>query len=89
MPPTIAARWMTCEQPSTARGVAQVAGVHLARLPHPVRRLALVGDAHLPVGVTHEAADHGGADGARAARDEDARHPLAPTRASSSAKANT
>ena len=50
MPPTIAARWMTwCSPRSRARlvEVAQVARVDLAPLAHPVRRRALVGDAHL------------------------------------------
>ena len=52
IPPTIAARWITCVQPATAArassSVAQVAGVDLAGLAHPGGRLALVGDAHLP-----------------------------------------
>ena len=78
MPPTIAARWMTCEQPLRGRArlveVAQVAGVDLAALAHPVRRLALVGDADLVVGVAQQAADDGRADRAGAAGDEDAVH---------------
>ena len=78
MPPTIAARWMTCV--AAARGgprlveLAQVARVHLAALAHPARRLALVGHADLEAGVGEQAADDGGADGAGTARDEDAGH---------------
>src|SRR5215210_2100474 len=71
MPPTIAARWITCEQPLEA---AQIAGVDLAALAHPLRRRALVGDADLPVGVGDQAAHDSGADRAGAAGDEDAVH---------------
>src|SRR4051794_9550065 len=52
----------------------EIAGVHLARLAHPLRRLALVGDAHLEVRVTDQPAHHRGADGARAAGDENPLH---------------
>ncbi len=52
IPPTIAARCTMRSQPASARarlvGVAQVAGVDLGSLAHPLRRRALVGDAHAP-----------------------------------------
>ena len=54
--------------------LAQVAGVHLAALAHPGRRRALVGDAHLPVGIAQQPAHDGGADRAGASGDEDAVH---------------
>ncbi len=54
--------------------VAQVAAVDLAALAHPHRRLALVGDADLEVGVAQQAPDDRGADRAGAAGDEDAAH---------------
>ena len=76
MPPTIAARWMTCEQPRDRLArlveVAQVAAVDLAALAHPVGRRALVGDADLARGVAQQAAHDGRADRAGAAGDEDA-----------------
>ena len=53
---------------------AQVAAVDLAALAHPHRRLALVGDAHLEVGIAQQAPDDRGADRAGAAGDEDATH---------------
>ena len=78
IPPTIAARWMTCEQPRIAlrasSSVAQVAAMDLAALAHPRRRVALVGDAHLEVGVAEQAPDDRGADRPGAAGDEDATH---------------
>ena len=78
MPPTIAARWMTCDAAlhrlARLDEVAQVAGVDLAALAHPLRRLALVGDADLVVGVAQQAADDRRADRAGAAGDEDAVH---------------
>ncbi len=79
MPPTIAARWMTCVQPLVAvracSRIAQIAGVDLAALAHPLRGQALVGDAHLIGGVGEQAPDDGGADRAGAAGDEDPAHP--------------
>ena len=69
---------MTCVQPARRLArlgeVAQVARVDLAALAHPVRRRALVGDAHLPVGVAQQPAHDRGADRAGAAGDEDAAH---------------
>ena len=53
---------------------AQVAGVDLAALAHPVGRRALVGDAHLEVGVAQQAAHDRRADRAGAAGDEDPVH---------------
>ncbi len=78
MPPTIAARWMTWVQPR-GRGarlgeVAQVARAHLAALAHPLRRLPLVGHADVERRVAQQPADDGGADRARAPRDQDAAH---------------
>ena len=78
IPPTIAARWITCVQPAIAVRasveVAQVAGVDLAALAHPLRRRALVGDADLPVGIAQQPAHDGRADRAGASGDEDAVH---------------
>ena len=54
--------------------VAQVALVDLRALAHPVRRRALVGDAHVPVAVAQEPAHDRGADRAGASRHEDAAH---------------
>ena len=51
---------------------AQVAGVDLAALAHPLRRGPLVGDPHLPRRIAKQAPDDRGADRAGAARDE---HP--------------
>ncbi len=67
MQPVVAAR--ACVE------LAQVAGVHLAALAHPLRRGALVGDAHLVGGVGEQAPDDRGADRAGAAGDEHAAHP--------------
>ena len=53
---------------------AQVAGVHLAPLAHPVGRLALVGHAHLEVRIAQQTAHDRGTDGAGAAGDEDPVH---------------
>ena len=65
-------------QPAVAsrawREVAQVAGVDLAALAHPLRRLTLVGYPHLVVGVAQQALDDRGADRAGAAGDEDPAH---------------
>ena len=78
IPPTIAARWMTWLQPVSAlratSSVAQVAGVDLAALAHPVGRGAVVGDADLEVRVAQQPPDDGGADRAGAARDQNAGH---------------
>ena len=52
----------------------------LAALAHPLRRVALVGDAHLEGRVAQQAPDDRGADRAGAAGDEDAAHPAAPRR---------
>ena len=54
--------------------VAQVAAVDLAALAHPLRGLALVGDADLERGIAEQAAHDGRADRAGAAGDEDAVH---------------
>ena len=68
-----------------SREVAQVAGVDLAALAHPGRRLALVGHAHLEGRVGQQAPDHGCADRAGAARDEYAVHFAAVSAATSGA----
>ena len=62
------------DRPARLVDVAQVAGVDLAALAHPAGRLALVGDADLPVGVAEQAPHDRGADRAGAARDEHAAH---------------
>ncbi len=54
--------------------LAQVAGVDLAALAHPLRRRALVGDAHLVGGVGEQPPDDRGADRAGAAGDQHAAH---------------
>ena len=54
--------------------LAQVAGVDLAALAHPLRRRALVGDADLPVGIAQQPPHDGRADRAGASGDEDAVH---------------
>ena len=54
--------------------VAQVAGVDLAALAHPVRRRPLVGHADLPVRIAEQPPDDRAADRAGAAGDEDAAH---------------
>ncbi len=80
-----------CSRRAAARAsasIAQVAGVDLAGLAHPAGRLALVGHAHLAVGVAHQPAHHGGADRAGAAGDEHAAHS-ALDRARSRTSANT
>ena len=69
MQPRVAAR--ACAE------LAQVAGVHLAALAHPLRRVALVGDAHLVGGVGEQAPDDRGADRAGAAGDEHPAHRAA------------
>ena len=55
-------------------GHAQVAGVHLAALAHPLRRRPLVGDAHLIRRVGEQPFDDGGADRAGAAGDQHPAH---------------
>ncbi len=56
--------------------LAQIAGVDLAGLAHPLRRLAEVRDAHREVRLAQQAPDYRGADRAGSARDEDSRaHP--------------
>ena len=54
--------------------LAQVARVDLAALAHPVRRGPLVGDLDLEGRVAQQPADHGLADRAGAAGDENAVH---------------
>ena len=54
--------------------LAQVAGVDLAALAHPLRRGALVGDAHLVGGVGQQPPHDRGADRAGAAGDQHAAH---------------
>ena len=80
IPPTIAARWITCEQPSTAAcalgRVAQVGGVDLAPLAHPQRRPPVVGDPDLPLAVGEQPPDDGRADRPGAAGDQHAAHPV-------------
>jgi hypothetical protein len=60
--------------------VAQVARVDLARLAHPLGRLALVGHANLPLRVGDQAAHDGAADRPGAACYEDSRHASTGTR---------
>ena len=62
--------------------VAQVGGVDLAPLAHPLRRLALVGHADLEARVAQQPPHDGGADRAGAPGDEDAVH--APVSAATS-----
>ena len=89
IPPTIAARWTTWEQPAMAAlrvlGRAQVAGVDLAAFAHPLGRGALVGDADLIGGVGQQVPHDGGADRAGPAGDEDPAHPPTPSATSSEA----
>ena len=89
MPPTMAARWTTCEQPAHGGpgllGHAQVAGVDLAAFAHPLGRGALVGDADLVGGVGQQVPHDGGADRAGAAGDQDPAHPPTPSATSSEA----
>jgi hypothetical protein len=54
--------------------LAQVALVDLAALAHPHRRLALIGDADLELGVTQQPPHDRGADRAGAAGDEHPAH---------------
>jgi hypothetical protein len=54
--------------------VAQVAGVDLAALAHPLRRLALIGYADLELRVAQQAPDDRGADRAGAACHQDPAH---------------
>ena len=63
------------------REQTQISSVHLAAFPHPVRRGALIGDAHLEVRVGEEPSDHCRADRADAAGDEHAAHLLASSEA--------
>ena len=82
MPPALTATWITWVQPSIAARLgrrAQVAGVHLAPLPHPLRRRHLVRDAHLVGRVRQQVPCDGGAYRAGSTRDED---PAAAPRAS-------
>ncbi len=78
MPPTMAARWITCEQPRIASRACSTSRrsprVDLAALAHPVRRRPLVGDADLEVRVAQQAPHDRRADRPGAARDEDAAH---------------
>ena len=62
------------DRPARLVDVAQVAGVDFGPLAHPVRRLALVRDADLPVGIAQQPAHDRRADRAGAARDEHAAH---------------
>ncbi len=59
--------------------VAQVAAVDLAALAHPLRRLALVGDADLEVGVAQQAPHDRRADRAGAAGHQHPAHASAAT----------
>ena len=54
--------------------VAQVAGVDLAALAHPLRRRALVGHPDLPDGIAQQPPDDGRADRAGPSGDEHAVH---------------
>ncbi len=54
--------------------VAQVAGMKLAALAHPVGRRAMVADADLPVLITQQPPDDRGADRSGAARHEHPAH---------------
>ncbi len=65
------------QAPRARREVAQVTQVELAALAHPLRRLAMVGDPNLPVGVAQQAADDRRADRAGAAGDEHPSHQCA------------
>ena len=78
IPPTIAARWITCEQPSTARWATARSRRSPVWTSQPSRihvgALAMVGDANLPRRIAEQAPDDGGADRSGAARHEHAGH---------------